>query len=70
MVVMAGKQELKVDPLVSVSDVAKWLGVHRNTVFNMISRGEISAFRVGLLIKVPHSSVLAYLEAQKVVSEE
>lgn len=36
------KRALVADGLMSVTDAAKWLGVHRTTVWNMMQRGELA----------------------------
>ena len=64
--IIAIRQEITVDPLLSIPSVARWLDVHHNTVYNMISRGEIVAYKVRSCMKVSHASVLNYLESQRV----
>ena len=36
------------DEAMGVPDVARMLGVHKNTVYNMIKNGDLEAFNVGL----------------------
>ena len=43
----------------SPAEAAALLGVTRQTVHNLIRRGELRAFKVGRLTKIPRSDVLA-----------
>lgn len=51
------------DPVLSVETVAARLGVHVATVRAEITRGRLSAFRVGKLIRVRESALVAYMSA-------
>jgi excisionase family DNA binding protein len=44
-----------------VATVAKLLNCHRQTVYSMIKRGELSAFHVGRLMRVPRHELLNFL---------
>jgi excisionase family DNA binding protein len=47
--------------LLSPADVAARLGVHRETVYRLVARGELVAIRVGSLLRFEASAVEAYL---------
>jgi len=58
--VPAPVESTPVSPAVaSVSDTARFLGVHPNTVLNLIRKGEIPATRVGRRLLIP----LVWLDA-------
>ncbi|MBO1436084.1 helix-turn-helix domain-containing protein [Meiothermus sp. CFH 77666] len=37
----------------SVPELAQTLGVHKNHVYNMISRGELRVVRLGRVVRIP-----------------
>ena len=48
--------------LLTISDAAKILSVHKNTIRNMINRGELSAHRIGgRLIRIHKDELTAIL---------
>lgn len=65
-----GDKRILVDQLYSVNSVADLLGVHRNTIYLLISDGRLEAFRIRSSLKVSRKSVLEYLECQRVSNEE
>jgi len=67
---MIRKREMSVDPLLGIRAVAEWLDVHENTVYRMIARGDIEAYKVGGLTKVSSASVHAYLDSNRKGLEE
>lgn len=48
--------------LLRITDVAAILGVHRNTVHRLVSRGELRQIRVGRLARFRPVDVERYLE--------
>jgi len=59
--------KLRIDPLHDVKTVAIFFGVHENTVYELVSNGNLKAFRVGKrVIRIPETSVRKYLDAQKI----
>lgn len=53
-------------PLVlSIEDVAKILGVGRNTAYNLIHSGQLKHIRIGRQIRVPRNALLEYLDIPK-----
>jgi excisionase family DNA binding protein len=50
------------DPALDLQEVAGRLGVHVNTVRNLIKEGSLRAFRVGFRWRVLESELAAYIE--------
>jgi excisionase family DNA binding protein len=69
MALVADGREVGIDPLVSIPVVAKWLNVHENTVYRMISRGDLIAYKVKSRTKVSCASVHSYLALNRVDSQ-
>ncbi|MGH9517501.1 MAG: helix-turn-helix domain-containing protein [Terriglobales bacterium] len=55
-------RSLSADPLTNLSDVAKSLGVSRDSVRRYIRAGRLRAVRVGGRLKVRRSAALALLQ--------
>jgi excisionase family DNA binding protein len=53
------------DELIGPGEVAKYLGLSRSGVINLLVAGEIPAIRVGSLWKVSKREVQAYLDRQQ-----
>lgn len=49
----------------TVAEVAGWLRVCPQTIRRYIQSGEIYAWNVGSLYKIPYSSVIRFLEEQR-----
>lgn len=45
-------------PLLNPKEVASFLGVTRQTVYNWIWEGKIPAYKIGSIIRIPRDSVL------------
>lgn len=50
---------------VSVTDVAKKLDCHPQTIYNAIERGEIRVIRLGRIIRIPIAEVERIMSAQQ-----
>lgn len=48
----------------SVLDIAKKLGVSRNTAYALVRSGALRSIRVGRQIRVPHSALEDYLNGE------
>ena len=48
----------------TVQEVARWLRVCDQTVRRYIQSGDLYAWNVGQIYKIPHSSVLQFLDNQ------
>ncbi len=60
---------LQNDQALSVTEVARRLGVNRKTVYNLIKRHEIPAIRVSRLWRVPQSALEAFIGTEALVRE-
>jgi excisionase family DNA binding protein len=59
------KREIKIDPLLGIEQVASLLGVHKNTVRQLIEDGELKAYRIKSVVRISGTSVLDYLERNR-----
>lgn len=53
------------DQVLTVPAVAQWLGVSEKTVYRLVRRGELAAFKVGAAVRVRRSAVLAYMDTAR-----
>jgi excisionase family DNA binding protein len=56
---------LKLPHLLSVSELAEYLGVSSKTITRRIQRGEIRAHRFGQLLRISDEDALAYIGAHR-----
>jgi excisionase family DNA binding protein len=54
------------DALLTVAEVAAWLNVDSRFVYRLTGAGELDKTYVGRYLRVPESSVAAYLKARTV----
>ena len=54
--------------LYSVRDVARWLGVHPETIRRLIHDGRLEAVRVGRVLRIGAPQLQRFLERQRVRS--
>lgn len=47
--------------ILSVEEVAELLYIGRNTVYKLLASGEISAFRIGRVWKIPRNGIEEYI---------
>jgi excisionase family DNA binding protein len=52
-------------PLLSMKEVAQWLGLNKRTVARKVQRGEIVGSKLGHLWKFERTDVQAYIDAMK-----
>lgn len=50
----------------STGETADRLGVTQRTVYGLINRGELAAYRVGRVIRVDPDDLAAYLESARI----
>lgn len=50
----------------SVKDAAELLGVHANTVYREIEKGELTAYKFGGAIRIDEEDLQRYKEQQKI----
>jgi excisionase family DNA binding protein len=43
--------------LITVEELATWLGVGRNTAYALLARGEVKSIRLGRLVRIPKSAL-------------
>lgn len=48
--------------VLSVSDAAKQMGVHRNTVYDLIRANRIPAFKIGRRVLIKRDLLFAYID--------
>jgi excisionase family DNA binding protein len=53
------------EPLFNVGETARLLGVSRRTVYELISTGELPAFRVGGQLRLSKRALAAWLAARR-----
>lgn len=49
----------------TVQDISERLAVSERTVYNLVERGELQAFRVGRMWRVEEKDLESYIEEQK-----
>jgi len=53
------------DAILSVDELREILNIGRNSVYDLLNKGEIAAFRIGRCWKIPRESVEHYLAQWK-----
>lgn len=61
---MAAKEYVSA-PLLTVGEAAKYLGVGRKIVYQLIERGEIKAVKVGGSVRIERKSLDAFIASGK-----
>ena len=56
--------------MLKIDEIAKDLNVHRNTIINLIKKGEIAAFKIGDQYRVTKESYQKFLEENKAANEK
>jgi excisionase family DNA binding protein len=51
---------------VSITDAARLLDVHYETVRRLVASGKLEAFRVGRVIRIRRSVLLRYLQTEQI----
>ena len=52
----------KYPDIVGLNELKEMLGIGRNTALRIVHSGELNYFRIGKIIKIPKTSVIAYVE--------
>ncbi|MGH3826807.1 MAG: helix-turn-helix domain-containing protein [Pseudonocardiaceae bacterium] len=60
--------QIKGTPVYRVKDVAAMVDVDVSTIYRAIQSGELGAYRVGKLLRVPAAAIQAYLKRPAVVT--
>ena len=50
--------------IMKFEEVMEFLGVGKNTLYSLLNSGELQAFRIGKVWKIPRKSVTAYVEGK------
>jgi len=58
------------DRLLTVADVAEYLGLSVGTVYNKVSRGEIPHVKLGRAVRFRRSEIDRWIDAQSRVAED
>ena len=59
---MASTQMKKPEKVLSARDVAAHLGCTPDTIYQLIKAGELRAFHVGRLVRIPESSLRDFID--------
>lgn len=59
--------EYQINEIVTVEEMMELLNIGKNTAYRLLADGEIKAFRIGRLWKIPRKSVYEYID-RKVTS--
>ena len=55
----------KLPTILKPSEVAEFLGIHKNTVYKLIRRGDLPAFRVGKSWRIQRNDLFQLLEGSE-----
>ena len=58
-------KNLRDQKFLSVPEIAGILNVSKNTVYRMAENGDLQAYKIGQLLRVPESEVERYLRAHR-----
>ena len=58
------------ETMISPSELQEWLGCGRSMTYKLLATGAIPNYRVGRLIRIRHSDVIAFLEQNRYHPEE
>jgi excisionase family DNA binding protein len=53
------------DQMLSPSELQEWLGCGRSMTYKLLATGAIPCYKVGRLIRIRHSDVIAFLEENR-----
>lgn len=48
--------------VISVPQLAKLLGIGRNTAYDLVNRGDIRSLKIGKAIRIPKSAAIEFIE--------
>lgn len=54
----------EVPPILTVPDVAQFLGIGRNQAYALVRSGQLEALRIGRKIKIPRHALFQFLGIQ------
>lgn len=59
---------LPAQPTYKVPEIAKYLGVDRNTVYDLVKTGDLHAIRVGRFVQIPAAALADFVSGGGTVS--
>lgn len=65
---MVDEVEDDMDPALTVKEVAELLSVNERTVYRLVQRGDLPAFKVGGAWRLLQADVVAWIETQKSIA--
>jgi len=54
--------EYELNDILTVEELMELLNIGKNTAYSLLDSGEIKAFRIGRMWKIPRKSVYEYIE--------
>lgn len=54
---------LPAQPTYKVPEVARYLGVDRNTIYDLVKTGDLRAIRVGRFVRIPANALTDFVSA-------
>lgn len=48
--------------LITIDELCEWLSIGRNAAYSLLNSGEIKAFKIGRIWKIPQEAVLEYIK--------
>ena len=54
--------EYGLNDILTVEELMEFLNIGKNTAYSLLDSGEIKAFRIGRMWKIPRKSVYEYIE--------
>jgi excisionase family DNA binding protein len=64
--VLEGTADDKIPVLLTVSEVAGQLRIHKSVMYDWLRRGEIAYCRVGRLIRIRESDIVSFIKRNRV----
>jgi excisionase family DNA binding protein len=59
----------EIPQLVTVAELARFLGVGRGKAYDLVRRGEVEHVRLGRLVRIPRVAIARFVDAGKGVQE-
>ena len=56
------------NPLLTIDELCEYLMIGRNTAYKILQSGELRAFRIGRIWKIPRENFTEYLQKQVITN--
>lgn len=56
----------RMEPLIGTEEVSKILGLSARTIYSLVNRGDLPAYRLGRLVKFKPAEVRDFVEASRI----